>query len=215
MMTLDGWLNQAVKRLSKDSAETVRREIQEHYDAAREAALNSGMDPQQAELLAVEALGDPRVANREYRKVLLTSSEAKVLRDSNAESRMICSNKWIKWMMLSTPGTLLLISAVFLAMHQANLARGVLVLGALMALFFMPPFLPIYTISRGRTYRVIKWAILFGGVFVIFGSDAAGSSPANFWLSTCWFFPMFYTEWKRMMIRRKLPISKWPRQLYL
>lgn len=211
MTTLEVWLNQAVRGLSKDSAETVRREIQEHYDSAREAALSSGFDSEQAERTAVQALGDPRVANRQYRKVLLTKSEAAILRQSNSESRMICSNLWMKWMLLSTPGTLLLLSAVFLAMHQLMLARGVLVFGALMAIFFVPPFLPIYTTARGRIYRAIKWTVLLGGVLVLFGVD----SRNGLWLASCCFFPMLFTEWKRMMIRRKLPISQWPRQLYL
>ena len=32
---------------------------------------------------------------------------------------------------------------------------------------------------------------------------------------SCCFYPVFYTEWKRIMIRRKLPIGQWPKQLYL
>ena len=211
MATLDSWLDQAVRRLSKDSAELVRREIQEHYNAALEAALISGIDPQQAGLMAIEALGDPCVANLQYRKVLLTSSEAKLLRESNAESRMICSNNWVKWMMLSTPGTLLLLSPIFLAMHQVIIARGLLAFGSLMAIFFMPPFLPIYTIARGRIYRAMKWVVLLGGLLVVFGID----SWNGLWLASCCFFPVFYTEWKRMIIRRKLPIAQWPKQLYL
>jgi hypothetical protein len=55
MATLDSWLNQAVRRLSKDSTEIVRREIQEHYDAARDAALSCGIDPQQADAMALQA----------------------------------------------------------------------------------------------------------------------------------------------------------------
>ena len=211
MTILDSWLNQAVRRLSKDSADQVRREIQEHYDAAREAALNSGIDPQQAELMAVKALGDPRVANRQYRKVLLTSSEAKIFREAKAESQMICSTGWIKWTLLSAPGILLLISAISLAMHLPSLAGGVLVVAALMAIFFIAPFLPIYTPTRGRIFRVIKWGMMFGSVLALFGTD----SRNGLWLASCWFFPMFYTEWKRMMIRRKLPIARWPKHLYL
>lgn len=211
MTTLDGWLKQAVRGLSKDSAETVQREIEEHYEAAREAALLKGMDPQQAEVLAVQVLGDPCVANRQYRKVLLTKSEAAVLRNSNAESRMICTNGWVKWMLLSAPGTLLLLSAMFLAMHRYSLARGMVVFGELMAIFFVPPFMPIYTVSRGRIYRAIKWAVMLGGIALIFGID----SRNGLWVVSSCFFPIFYTEWKRMLIRRKLPISRWPRQLYL
>ena len=211
MTTLDGWLMQAVRGLSRDSAETVRREIKEHFEAAREAAISNGMDPQPAELAAVQALGDPCVANRQYRKVLLTRSEAAVLHNSNAESRMICSNQWTKWMMLSAPGTLLLLSVMFLVMHQYSLARGLLVFGAMMAIFFMPPFMPIYTVSRGRVYRAIKWTVMLSSIVLLFGVD----SRNGLWLISCCFFPILYTEWKRMVIRRKLPTSRWPKQLYL
>jgi len=197
MATLDSWLNQAVRRLSKDSAETVRREIQEHYEAALEAALAGGNDSQQAERMAVQALGDPCVANRQYRRVLLTSSEAKVLRQSNAESQMFCSNGWTKWVLLSAPGALLLISAIALAI--------------MMALFFIAPFLPIYTATRGRIFRAIKWSLMIGIVALVWGPD----SRNWIWLMSCCFYPVLYTEWKRVMIRRKLPISQWPKQLYL
>jgi len=209
--SLDRWLNQAVKRLSQDSADLVRREIQEHYDSAREAALQQGIDPQQADLMALQALGDPCAANRQYRKVLLTSSEARVLRQSDAESRLICSNGWAKWVLLSTPGTLLLISAISLAMHQSKLALGVLVLSVLMTLFFIVPLLPIYTPGKGRIFRVIKWAMMIGSIVVLFGPDGWNWA----WLNTCCLYPVIYMEWKRMMIRRKLPISRWPKQLYL
>ncbi|MBS1802835.1 MAG: hypothetical protein JST28_05680 [Acidobacteria bacterium] len=211
MATLDSWLNQAVRHLSKESADTVRCEIQEHYEAARLDALNSGIEPQQADSVAVQALGDPCVANRQYRKVLLTSSEAKVLRQSNAESRMICSNKWLKWTLLSAPGTLLLLSVIFLAMHQIVLARALILFGVLMATFFVPPFFPIYSTVRGRVYRVIKWTVLIGGVLMLFGKDGWNWA----WLNSCCLYPVFYMEWKRMLIRRKLPVKQWPRQLYL
>ena len=211
MATLDRWLNQAVKGLSKDSEDTVRREIQEHYEAAREAALSSDVDAEQADRVAVQALGDPCIANQQYRKVLLTKSEAAVLRNSISESRMICSNGWAKWILLSAPGTLLLISTICLAAHMPSLARGVLVLGALMAIFFIAPFMPLYSVSRGRIYRVIKWAVMIGGVFALFGKDGWNWA----WLNACCFYPVLYVEWKRMMIRRKLPISEWPKQLYL
>jgi len=210
-MTLDKWLMQAVRGLSNDSADTVRREIQEHFEAARDAALASGIDPQQIDVVALQALGDPGVANRQYRKVLLTKSEARVLRNSDAESRMICSTGWVKWVLLSAPGTMLLLSVVFVAMHQYSLARGILVFGALMALFFIAPFMPIYSVKRGRIYRAVKWIVMIGGVLVLFGPD--GWSWA--WLNSCCFYPVLYMEWKRMVIRRKLPISRWPRQLYL
>jgi hypothetical protein len=65
MSPLEKWLSDATRGLSAESAVQVRAEIQEHYDSAREA----GDD-------AITALGDPRAANRAYRKVLLTQQEA-------------------------------------------------------------------------------------------------------------------------------------------
>lgn len=211
MTQLDSWLNQAARHLSKDSAETVRREIREHFDAERERALKDGADPEQAERIALCVLGDPGIANCEYRKVLLTTSEAALLRQSNLEARMICTRSWVKWALLSAPGTLLLLSVIFLAMHNIAMARGVLMLGALMGILFLTPFLPIYTPSRGRFFRLIKWTLMIGGVVLLFGRDALNWS----WLLASCFFPVFWTEWKRMAIRRKLPIAQWPKQLYL
>ena len=211
MTTLDSWLNQAVRRLSTESADLVRREIEEHYDAAREAALSDGIDPQQADLAALRALGDPCIANRQYRKVLLTKSEAAVLRQSNAESLMICSNGWAKWVLLSAQGTLLLLSIISFAVHLPSLACGVLVLAVLMALFFTLPFFPIYTIARGRVYRAVKWVLFITVVLVFFGKDGR----IGLFLGSCCFYPVIYMEWKRMMIRRKLPVGQWPKQLYL
>lgn len=64
-MTLDQWLDSATHGLSPESAARVRTEIQQHCEAARDAGD-----------AAVDALGDPQAANRQYRKVLLTETEA-------------------------------------------------------------------------------------------------------------------------------------------
>jgi hypothetical protein len=65
---LEQWLSDATRGLSAESAARVRAEIQQHYDSAREA----GGDADDV----MRALGDPRAANRAYRKVLLTEQEA-------------------------------------------------------------------------------------------------------------------------------------------
>ena len=211
MTALDGWLKQAVRCLSKDSAEQVRNEIQDHFESEREAAMVRGAGPEESERIAVQALGDPREANRQYRKVLLSSAEAALLRESNLEARAICSRPWMKWAILASPGSLLLVSTVLLAMHDTAIARGLMVLGTIMALVFIPPFLPIYTLQRGRVFRVIKWSFIVGGIVLMFGRSSLQWS----WLLASCFFPVFWSEWKRIIIRRKLPIGQWPRQLYL
>jgi hypothetical protein len=91
MAELESWLKQATRCLSKDSATQVRIEIREHYDSAREAAIRDGATAEEANRLAVTGPGNAKAANRKYRKVLLTSAEAKMLGEGNWEARAICS----------------------------------------------------------------------------------------------------------------------------
>src|ERR1700758_103163 len=79
---LDSWLNRATRHLSKDSVAQVRAEILEHYESARDAAIGSGATADEADRSAIAALGDAKIANCQYRNVMLTSSEAKLLRES-------------------------------------------------------------------------------------------------------------------------------------
>ncbi len=76
MTSLYLWLLDATEGLSAESAAQVRAEIQQHYDLACEA----GDD-------ALASLGDPRIANRAYCKVLLTKREAWMARDIEKPKR--------------------------------------------------------------------------------------------------------------------------------
>lgn len=208
MTALHQWLAQATRHLSKDSAAQVRTEIQEHYESAREAAMSRGATAEEAEGLAVTALGNAKAANCQYRKVLLTSAEARMLRDGNREARAICSRLWLKRMLLAMPVAALL-AACALFLHGAIAAARVLLpAGIAMGLLFAAPYLPIYTPSRSRVYRLVKWAVLVGLLWDVLGADA---------LKYCW-LPVWipaWTEWTRVSIRRKLTVVEWPKQLYL
>lgn len=70
MNALEQWLSIATRGLSPESTARVRAEIEEHSGSA----IASGV----SETDAVVALGDPKAANGEYRKVLLTDTEAAV-----------------------------------------------------------------------------------------------------------------------------------------
>ena len=76
---LDCWLEQATRRLSKDSAARLRTEIQEHYQSAREAAISGGASQGEANRMALIALGHAKTANKQYLRVLLTASESGTL----------------------------------------------------------------------------------------------------------------------------------------
>src|SRR5579871_5233395 len=91
---LENWLERATVRLSNTSKAQVRAEIQAHYESACEAALEGGAKEEAADQAAVESLGDAAAANREYRKVLLTSWEADLLRETRC-GVWVQSKRWL------------------------------------------------------------------------------------------------------------------------
>ncbi len=208
---LETWLKQATRHLSENSVAQVRTEIQEHYESARETAVSGGSTADEADRLAVTALGDAKTANRQYRNVLLTRAEARMLRDGAWEARAVCSRPWLKWLLAAMPVAAMLAAAAFFLAGSIAVARTLLAGGMGMGLLFAAPFLPIYTPSRGRAFRLIKWAILIGTLGMAFGPAALKSS----WLLASCLWPVAWIEWTRISIRRKLPVAKWPKQLYL
>jgi len=207
MTEFELWLKQATRHLSKDSAAQVRSEIVEHYESARETALSRGATPDEADRQAVTDLGAAKAANRQYRKVLLTSAEARLLRQTKWETRAVCSRPWLKRLVLSMPAVALLGAAVFYFAGSIAIAKGLLADGLAMALIFAAPFLPIYTPSRSRIYRIVRCIAIFGAFGFVFGKSS--------WLLFSCLYPLAYIEWVRYSIRSKLPVSEWPKQLYL
>jgi hypothetical protein len=211
MTRLDSWLKEATRCLSRDSVAQVRAEIQEHYEAAREAAINGGASADEADRAAVTALGDAKTANRQYRNVLLTSAEARMLREGTWEAQAICSRPWVKWLLLAMPVAALLAAGTFFLTGATGVARILLVGGIALGFLFGAPFLPVYTPARGRAYRVVKWIVMIGMLGLVFGADALRLS----WLLASCLWVVFWIESTRESIRRKLPVAEWPKQLYL
>ncbi len=203
---LETWIAQATRHLSRSSAAQVRTEIQQHYESALEAALSAGSPPAAVEATAVEALGDPHAANRQYRRVLLTASEARVLGNANWEARALCSRPWLQGLVLAASLGMLFASFALDTSGDRETARILFAGGLFMALVSASPFLPIYTAPRARVFRVIKWI----GLTLTIGLAFQWS-----WLFPLCLWPLAWTEWTRVSIRRKLPVSQWPKQLYL
>jgi hypothetical protein len=211
MTRLETWLEQATRKLSRDSAARVRTEIQEHYDSAREEAANRGAGVDEADRLAVTALGDAKPANCQYRKVLLTSAEARVLRDARWEARVVCSHPSLKWLLPALPLVVLFAASIAFLAGTSSLARVLLVGGVGLLVWFYLPFLPVYTPARGRIVRCVKWVVLVATLGLAFGADALRWS----WLLFSCLWPMAWIEWTRVSVRRKLPVAQWPKALYL
>lgn len=211
MTRLDGWLKQATRHLSQNSAAQVRAEIQEHYESAREVAMSTGATADEADQKAVAALGDARTANCQYRKVLLTSTEARILGQGNWEARAICSRRWLKQTLVTSSFAALIGAEIFFLLGATEIARMLLIPGLGMGLLFAAPMFPVYTPSRSRIYRVVKWAVMFAMFALAFGPNTLKWS----WLLISCLWPFFWVERTRASIRRKLRVEEWPRQLYL
>src|SRR5262249_20850347 len=108
MTLLDILLQRANRPLSPESALQIRTEIGEDYESARQAAMSPGVAAENADREAVAALGDPKTANRQYRKVLLTSSEARLLRQGSREARALCSHGRLRQLRFAIPAALLI-----------------------------------------------------------------------------------------------------------
>jgi hypothetical protein len=204
MNALETWLAVATCGLSTESAAQVRAEIGEHYASAREAALNEGTTGDDADRRALDALGDARTAAYEYRQVLLTKAEAKLLRQGNWEARAVCARPWLKGLAISLP---LAVLAAGVASHSPYAIAGGVAVGFLLA----APFLPIYTPARALVFRWARWTVVVATIVLLLGPNALKWS----WLLFACLWPMAWVEWQRMSIRRKLPVADWPRQLYL
>jgi hypothetical protein len=211
MTRLESWLSQATRHLSKDSAAQVRIEIGEHYESARDAAIADGATADEADRFALNALGDAQTLNGRYRNVLLTCSEAKMLREGNWEAKAVCSRQWLKRLIMAAPVAAIAISTALLLAGQFAAARDLLIAGIGMSPMFAALVLPIYTPSRARIFRRVKWIVMPGAIMLFFGPEAFKWS----WLLISCLWPLAWTEWTRASIRRKLPIAAWPRQLYL
>jgi hypothetical protein len=211
MTALDSWLNQATRHLAQDSVTRVRTEIQEHFESTRDAAIGDGATPDQADSLALTALGDAKAANSQYRRVLLTSGEARMLRSDNWEARAVCSRPQLKWMVAGALVAALGAAAVLFFRGQAAAGRDVLAVAIGMGPLSGALLLPIRTPVRGRVFRVAKWFAITGALALLFGTELGKWS----WLLISCLWPLAWTEWTRASIRCKLPTAAWPRHLYL
>ena len=202
--TLEAWLKQATCGLSANSASRVRTEIQQHFESALQANLARGATEEGAGRAALASLGDARTSNHQYRKVLLTASEARFLRESRWESRALCSRT--KWPLLIPAGGLCA-AVAFFARGEHDLAALLLLGAAGLALLFASPWLPIYTPARGRLFRGVRWAWLVAVV--------ALASEGQPWMLATLLSTLAWIESVQISLRRKLPVADWPKHLYL
>jgi len=205
--TLETWLGRATCRLSANSAAQVRSEIQEHYESARDEALNGGASPTEADRIALSSLGDASTAGRQYRKVLLTAAEERILRETMWEARAVCSR--LRWLFPVAALTLCSAAWFFIA-GQNYLALALVLMAAGMSLLLAGSRLPINSPARAQVFRGARWGWLAAVVLLAVWPDPLKQS----WLLVAVAWPIVWVEWTLFSVRRKLAVDQWPRPLY-
>jgi hypothetical protein len=209
MTALEMWLKRATRWLSTGSAAQVRAEIEEHFAASRDAAMQAGANAADAERSALAALGDAAAANRQYRRVLLTAREARVLRTSAWEVNAICGRGWLRWFVLFW-AVVATATGIWSWITGRAFLTEVLLLSALaLAMCGLPMYVSIFTPERSRIFRLAKMVCILGIIAV------ALMTFRNPWITPIALFPTLWNEWTRMSIRRKMPLERWPKHLYL
>ena len=199
---LERWLDRATKDLSLDSSRQVCAEIVAHYESACEEALGAGASEEESDRAAVASLGDAASANRAYKKVLLTDADAALLSQTRC-GVWPASRRWL-WLL----PILVCMAAIRFFVTGDSYFGWTLVTGATGFALLLSAFkLPVFTLKRGRIFRAFRWLWLAA----ILALTMKGS-----WLmliSCAW--PILWVEWRLSTVRRKLPVSQWPKQLYL
>jgi hypothetical protein len=89
--SLEEWMVIATKGLTDSSRDRVKVEIEAHFTEAYEEVIGQGLNSQEAEIVALQTLGDPKKSNRALKKELLTLTDENYLRKMrHFSSRRLC-----------------------------------------------------------------------------------------------------------------------------
>jgi hypothetical protein len=200
-MTLEHWLSIATRRLSIGAALQVESEIASHYASALESALANGLSDSDAAHHAIQSLGDPHAANREYRKVLLTKLEAGYL--TNFESSQHHVNSTLNRRIRQVLGGLLLVNAAWLLGTSRGLQSFPIFLATALILDVLPSMLPA-SLSLGRV-RLLRWLFLASVVAALWWVQRT-----ELWQIVFLAVAFGWIDWIKASLRRKLPREQWP-----
>jgi len=183
---IDQWLSDATRGLSAESAARVREEIQQHYDSAREA----GDDD--ADVMG--ALGNPRAANRAYRKVLLTEQEALMAPALTQPKRPSFRRTLFSY-------TFLAAVVWWLAGKHTGPGFWILTIAICCSILFSRVFPPT-TLARSRIHLYVNEVliILMVGILYSWNSDWMGALSVG--AALIW--PAYTFTYRRLSIFRKL-----------
>ena len=96
----------------------------------------------------------------------------------------------------------------FLTLQTARGSAVVYLVGAMIVSALMRQYLAVGSVRAGWAIRLTRWGVVAGGVAMTFGNGVGVSTLVAVlaWLA--------YQEYKRFVLRRKLPLEQWPAALY-
>jgi len=195
MQTLEQWLYVATRGLCDSAAARVRADIGEHHASALEAAGTVDIDPLELERRVVGALGDAKVANRQYRRVLLTEGEHNLL-------RRLSSRSWLGKVILLASVVALVVMPFRVEISYVFVT--VVIQGVLEAF-------PIASIRAGWVVRIFRWGVVIAFyTFWLASVSDKGLAIAIIPVAVA----HAHEEYKRFVLRRKVPVKQWPRRLW-
>ena len=201
MQTLEQWLEVATQGLCDSAAARVRAEIGEHYLSALESANSAGVDQRDAERRALHALGDAKVANRQYRRVLVTESEARTLSQ--------LTSRWPPVGAILVLGT----TAIYAVSVRTSELNYLFVCFAIQTVLRA---IPISSIRAGWIVRILRWVndTVFYTIWFV-TAMAFMKSPVQAAGIIVMALGAVHREYKFFVLRRKVPVEQWPRLLWI
>jgi hypothetical protein len=201
------WLNAATQGLSAESRIRIEKEIRAHFESARESEIATCANPEEAGLSAIISLGDPKAANRAYRKVLLTQ----------ADERLLIRFRYNRLDVIYSTAVFLGIALFWIAIgfrEFSALNNGQTLL--LVLVFFALALRPWIASKRNRTCsRIYSSFYLAGLVGFLFLMDNPQVQLGLF----VSFIVIIVAGWPTIrrcqQLRSKLPVEKWPDELFM
>ena len=134
---------------------------------------------------------------------------------SNQPDQLFWATRWTLRDVVALVVTAIVLGVVFYlwgwAVQLLSRILGDVVAGLFYGVWFWAGLILAYAIRKSGAALLGVGLVLTGAFALVFPPFALKWS----WLIASCLWPVVWIEWTRISIRRKLPVSQWPKQLYL
>ncbi len=172
-LVLQTWLDIATRGLCDEAKARIRDDIQSHVVEAMRSRLKDGVAPEVTMQQAVKDLGDPRKARLEFRRIHLTTRQARYINILTDPKMVAAAKKGRRWMLplaVAWLAAALTISFMTVPINKFELA-GLL---TLFVLFLWNPSISQGTKSLKRllSLNTLRWSLIIAACTFYMLGDA-------------------------------------------